>query len=126
MDNNLLMMLINYLTALIVLLIILVSKRKKYYGGNMTAKHQENEFLKSIFDEINTCIDNDSDEYKNSKIKSTYLRLRDENVKKDKAIDLIASVVVSEALFFFKSKKNELLGERFYKNLDNLPKKPQY
>ena len=79
-------------------------------------KHQEDEFLKEIFEEINTCITSESDTYKNSKMKKTYLRLLDEKHNKEEIIDLIASVIISEALFFFKSSENELLSNRFNKN----------
>ena len=87
-------------------------------------EQQEDDFLKEIFEEINTCITNDSGEYKNSQIKKTYCRLLKENHNKDDIIDLIASVIISEPLFFFKSSGSELLNDRFHKNLNNLPKPP--
>ena len=89
----------------------------------MTNHHQDNEFLQSVIDEIKKCINSESDEYRGSKIKSTYLRLRDNNINKDKAINLIAYVITHESILFYEN-RGELFGERFFKNLELLPNKP--
>ena len=81
------------------------------------------EFLLSIFKSINKSIEGNNKEG-SPIIKRTYLRLADQNIEKNKAIDGIASVLLEEMYFALQHDDYELFKERFQKNMDNLPSIP--
>lgn len=131
MDNNILIVLIDILIALLLLLFIIRRKQTKSFN-NKTGNHSINtmknntihdEFLTSIFETIHQSIKYNKEEQ--SDIKTTYLRLINENVNEVDAIDGIASVIISEMYFSLKHKEYELFKERFLDNLRKLPITPK-
>ena len=93
---------------------------------NMINNPDDDKFLSSIFYEIRTSIAYSTNTNEPSAIKRTYLRLLKDNISEEKAIDSIASVVISEMYFSLKCKEYELFKDRFHKNLDNLPEIPVF
>jgi len=136
MDINLKMMLVNYFFALSILLFLLIQRRMQNKRSATSHKKTEKEmlimfdspdddkFLSSIFSEIRASIAVTDNTNEHSAIKKTYLRLIKDNISEKKAIDSIASVVISEMYFSLKCKKYELFKDRFHENLDKLPEIP--
>lgn len=135
MDINLKMMMINYFIALSILLFLLIQRRIENKKSSTSYKSEkemlimfdnpdDDKFLSSIFSEIRASIAVTDNTNEPSAIKKTYSRLIKDNISEKKAIDSIASVVISEMYFSLKCKKYELFKDRFHENLDKLPEIP--
>lgn len=126
MESNLYLLLVNLVLSITILFVILIlRKRSNLHNNSLQPVATYDSYFDTIHNDVENCIDSASSSKKQSLIHETYLRLLRNDMIKDDIIHAISCVIMSEILFEFKSSKYDLFGERFTKNMEQLPDLPK-